>query len=327
MSLPKPLYALVLEEALRPTRNGDRYFMQYTFRTTAGNLKANQWNACAASLNDPSYPHKGDIIELTDYVDQLDTHKSILINHFKRIDKETLPEHERIICEFPKADKKQFEVAVKVLQNKNLYEDPATYAFVVACYSKLDKKLLMNCPAASKIHHSVAGGLIIHTSEVMLLCKEIYNCCNHYSFVSNDVLMAGAALHDIGKVKTYYIDDLGMPEQLATEKMLGHMYYGMELVQSVGLELKMNPNFINEVMHCIAAHHGKTEFGNIKPVQSQEALILHCADLISSRNGMIENKLQEISRTNSTLPETFAIYSDPYFSSMGMQNYINKSQA
>ena len=328
MALPKPLYALVTEENLRPTRNGDRFFYQYTLKTIAGNLKANMWNCDKNSINSPAFPHRGDIIEINDLVDQLETHKSIVINHFKRIDKDALPEHEKIICEFPKADPEKIKKALSVLKDKSLYENETTYTFVLKCFSKLDKNLLMNCPAASKIHHSFAGGLIVHTAEVMMLCKYIYNSCfKTYQFISNDILIAGAALHDIGKCFTYHIDDLGMPEQFATEKMLGHMYYGITLVQSVGKEIGLDQKFIDEVSHCIASHHGKVEFGSMKPVQSQEALILHCADMVSSRNGMIENKLQEIIKSNSTLPEIFAIYSDPYFACIGMQNYIKDSQS
>lgn len=327
MSLPHPLYALVTEENLRPTRTGDRYFYQFVLKTTGGQIRANMWNCDKNSLTSPAFPHKGDVIEVTDLIDQLESHKSIVINHFKRVDKNLLPDHEKSICEFPKADPDKIKKALNILKDKSLYEKEETYNFVVKCFSKLDKNLLMNCPAASRIHHSFAGGLLVHTTEVITLCKEIYNCCfKSYPFVSNDVLIAGAALHDIGKIFTYFIDDLGMPEQLATEKMLGHMYYGMQLVQSVGTELKMDQNFINEVLHCIAAHHGKVEFGSMKPVQSQEALIVHCADMISSRNGMIENKLQEVIKTNATLQENFSIYSDPYFASTGMHEYIKNSQ-
>jgi len=325
MSLPRPLYAVVTEESLRPTRTGERYFLMQTLKTNVGNLKSMMWNANKNSLTDPAFPHKGDIIQIDDLQDQLETYKSIVINHFKRIDKDSLPENEKTICEFPKANPDQLKKALSVLGDKTLYEDSKSYEFVVKCFSKLDKNLLKACPAASKVHHSIAGGLIIHTAEVIILAKKIYETCvADYPFVSNDVLMAGAALHDIGKVKTYYIDDLGMPEQAATEKTLGHMYYGIELAQVTGAELNMNVNFVNEVCHCIAAHHGKTEFGSMKPIQSQEALILHCADLISSRNGMIDNKLQNVIKANSTLPETFAIYSDPYFASTAMQNFIKK---
>lgn len=325
MTLPNPLYAMVVEEALRPTRNGDRYFLQYTLRTNGGQIKANMWNANANSEKDPAFPHKGDILEISDFLDQLETHKSIVIHHFTRLTKESLPERERDICEFPKADPKLLGKALSVLGDKSLYEDVKNYDFVVKCYSKLDKNLLKACPAASKVHHSVAGGLIIHTAEVILIARKIYECClERYPFVSNDVLMAGCALHDIGKVRTYFIDEMGIPDQTADEKMIGHMYYGIELAQMTGRELKMDQKFVNEVSHCIASHHGKIEFGSMKSMQSQEALILYCADMVSSRNGMIETKLQEAIKTNTTLPDSFSIYSDPYFASIGMQKYISK---
>lgn len=326
MALPNPLYALVLEEYLKITSNNiERYFCQYTLRTTVGNLKTMMWNATARSMSDPNFLHKGDLVVIDDLEDQLDTHRSIVVHHFKRISKEELPDAEKSICELPKTDPKKIAKAWSVIGDKNLYEVAEHRSFVSKCFSKLDRKVLEICPAASRIHHSMAAGLIIHTAEVIKIAKAIYDYCHEdYPFIDNDVLMASCAVHDLGKVKTYIIDELGFPEKTMSENMLGHMYFGIELVQSVGKEMGIDQKFIDEVSHAIAAHHGKIEFGNIKPIQSMEALILHVADLVSSRNGMVENKLQEITRVNSILPEILNIYSDSYFASIGMQRYVKE---
>lgn len=324
--LPKPLYAMVLEEVFRSTRGGDRYFFQYTLKTIAGQVKAMMWNAVSTSQSDPAFPHVGDIIELFNFEDQLETHKSIVVmpSGFKRITKEEIPEPQKSICEFPKAKPEDMKWAMKALTDKTIWESQEHYEFVIACLTKLGLEKLKSCPAATAVHHNYQGGLLVHTAEVLMLCKAVVDATfERYPFINKDVLYAAAILHDIGKVETYFINDMGSAEQMTTEKTLGHIYYGMHLAQNVGEERKVDPQFLMEVMHCIAAHHGTTDWGSIKPVLSHEAGILSRVDYISSRNGMIEARLEDTLRANAELKDEFMIYGDQYFSSLGMQNYLN----
>jgi 3'-5' exoribonuclease len=197
----------------------------------------------------------------------------------------------------------------------------------MACIKTYDSKKFLDCPAASQIHHAYPSGLLIHTAEVLALCQGIYEASKeHYGFVDKDVLYSGAILHDIGKIETYRINEIGIAEKLPEERSTGHIYLGMRLVERVAKEMGMAEDFTREVIHCIAAHHGKTEYGSVKPVQSQEALIISCADLISSRNGKLQGKLQENVKSGLPLPPDFDIYRDHYFASIGMKNYIAKNQ-
>jgi 3'-5' exoribonuclease len=168
--------------------------------------------------------------------------------------------------------------------------------------------------------------LLVHTAEVLNLCKAIVEACGRYDFINRDVLYASAILHDIGKVETYMINDIGAAEVLPTEGYIGHIFYGMNLAQTVGQELGTNPEFVNEVIHCIASHHGSIEWGSVKPVQSVEAGILSRIDYISSRNGMVEKSLQENVKSGQPLRDEFRIYGDHYFASMGMKKYITKEK-
>jgi 3'-5' exoribonuclease len=322
MALPKPLYAFVVEEKARPTRQG-RWFHQANLRTNHGTIKANMWNAHQESEKDTKFPHVGDIIEVSDFVDQLETHQSIVINVFKRITKDQLPQNEKSICEFPQADPNELKEALEILSDKSIWSDPKYYKFIMACLSKLDKETLKICPAAMQIHHAYAGGLLVHTAEVLKMCQGIMESTpKRYGFINTDVLYAAAILHDIGKVRTYHINELGIAEISLTERIIGHIYYGMELAAEAGKECDIEPEFVNEVVHCVAAHHGTVMWGSIKEVQSVEAGILSRADYISSRNGMVEARLQENVKSGQPLQENFSIYNDPYFASIGMKRYV-----
>jgi 3'-5' exoribonuclease len=319
MTLPNPLYAFVLEDGIKETSSKGRYYQHCLFKTNYGQLKTRIWNA--SPEKDNIYPHKGDILEVTDFLDQLDTHGSIVLHSYKKIIKEQLPDNEKSICEFPKVPREKIIEALQYIGNINLYKDPKNRDLVSRCFSIVDKEALFSCPAAEKMHHALGGGLVIHTAQVVKIAKAIYDAID-CSFVSNDVVVVSAALHDIGKVKTYAIDEVGIPSRLVAEKIIGHMYFGIELVRSAGLDVLADQEFIDEVCHCIASHHGKAEYGSMKSIQSQEALIVHLADLISSRNDMLGNKLE--SDFKEGLPDTFNILSDQYFATIGMKACLKK---
>ena len=117
---------------------------------------------------------------------------------------------------------------------------------------------------------------------------------------------------------------MGNPGRLVIERTIGHMCLGIEIVREAGLEILADQDFVDEVCHCIAAHPGRPEYGNIKPIQSVEALIVHMADLLSSKNDMLHSKLKDAKEGGIALPDTFNMVSDPYFTTIGMKNYINR---
>ena len=324
MALPNPLYALVIEEEKRQTKSGDRYFWQVTLKTTAGNIKAFMWNASTDAETNPRYPHVGDSVEVVDYEDQLQDRGSIILNSFKRLPREEIPDKE--IFEFERASKEDVKWALDLIGDSSFWRDKTHHKFTTTCLAEFDKEKLMACPAATHVHHNYHGGLIVHTAEVLELCiATAETCSRRYPFVNKDVLYSAAVLHDIGKVQTYFVNDIGVAKQLPTEKTIGHLFYGMHLVQAAAQKMKkVDEDFVNEVLHCIAAHHGLPEYGSLKVVQSIEAGILSRVDYISSRNGMVKEVLEAAQKSGQPLQDNFTIYGDPYFTSIGMREFIDE---
>lgn len=324
MSLPNPLYGFVLEDGLRENSgNSGRYYHYSTLRTSSGLVKTRIWSASQDKID--IYPHKGDIVLIDDFKDQLEIYDSIVLYNYRKIAKEQLPESERVICEYPKHSRAEVVKALQYIVDPKLYNDINNRSLVNGCFSLLNLEDLFSYPAGEKMHHTLGGGLMIHTSQVVRIAKGICDACE-MPFINNDVVVVGAALHDIGKFKTYTIDEFGNPGRLVIERTIGHMCLGIELVRGVGFDILANQDFVDEVCHCIAAHHGRPEYGNIKPIQSMEALIVHMADLLSSRNDMLDNKLRDAIEGGIALPDTFNMASDSYFATLGMKNYI-KSKA
>jgi 23S rRNA maturation-related 3'-5' exoribonuclease YhaM len=326
MELPNPLFALVIDQEKRQTKNGDRFFWQNILKTTVGNIKCFMWNAPPDAEVNPRYPHEGDIIEATDYQDQTEERNSIVLKSFKRYAKEELPDDQKSIMEFEKASDEDMKWALNLIGDSSFWNDKKHHKFTMSCLAEIPKELLRACPAATHVHHHYAGGLIIHLAEVLELCRSTAETCvRRYPFINRDVLYASAILHDVGKCRTYYVNDLGTAKQLPTEKTIGHLFYGMHLVELVANKTKsIDWLFVNEILHCIASHHGLPEYGSLKVVQSLESGILSRMDYISSRNGMVEYVLDKAIKSGQHLEDNFTIYGDSYFSSIGMQEYITE---
>jgi len=128
----------------------------------------------------------------------------------------------------------------------------------------------------------------------------------------------------MGKVVTYSMNSIGVAESMPTERTIGHLFYGMNLVQSVfdGGDVDVSKDFVDEVLHMIASHHGSIEWGSLKVVQSIEAGILSRMDYVSSRNGMLEKVLNETVKSGGSLQDNFRIYGDEYFHSTGMKQFV-----
>jgi 3'-5' exoribonuclease len=129
-------------------------------------------------------------------------------------------------------------------------------------------------PAAKRNHHAYVAGLLEHTVSVTRLCDTM---AAHYgAAIDRDLLITGALLHDIGKVKEIAIE-AGFP--YTTEgKLLGHILLGLEMVHEAGRQLDVPESRLRLVEHLVASHQGRYEWHSPSEPRTLEALVLHYAD-------------------------------------------------
>jgi 3'-5' exoribonuclease len=136
------------------------------------------------------------------------------------------------------------------------------------------KVRFMKFPAALKRHHAYIGGLLEHTAGVTAICNA---AAGYYPMVNRDLLLTGALLHDIGKVKTYKIEKTF--EGTNEGKLIGHLILGVAMVQqsidTIGAD---TGNVRNSLLHLLVSHHGIMEWGSPVEPLTLEACILHHAD-------------------------------------------------
>jgi len=148
------------------------------------------------------------------------------------------------------------------------------------------------CPAAITHHSNYIGGLLEHTLRVAKTCEHYSQL---YPGLDRDLLVTGAILHDIGKLREYVVSSIiGATDE---GRLVGHLVIGAGMVNDAVRLLGDFPPELNiKVQHLVLSSHGRTDFGSPKEPLFPEAVALAMADLSTTR---IEDML-EVKRTANT---------------------------
>ena len=96
------------------------------------------------------------------------------------------------------------------------------------------------------------------------------------------MLIAGAFLHDIGKVRELAVRK--SIEYTTEGKLLGHISLGYEMVADKIRAISGFPAELTMlVKHIMLSHHGEYEFGSPKRPKIQEAIIINYLDDLSAK--------------------------------------------
>ncbi|MBR5441852.1 MAG: HD domain-containing protein [Clostridia bacterium] len=143
-----------------------------------------------------------------------------------------------------------------------------------------NKEQLLTFPAAEKLHHAMTGGLLYHTLSIVRLADCV---CSIYPSIDRELLLAGAILHDIAKLREYSLSPAGVVDGHTLEGMLlGHLVMGAEDVGRKCDELGITPETKYLLQHMLISHHGKLEFGAAVRPAFIEAEILSQLDLLDA---------------------------------------------
>ncbi|HEX6307848.1 MAG TPA: HD domain-containing protein [Longimicrobiales bacterium] len=146
-------------------------------------------------------------------------------------------------------------------------------------------------PAAKQNHHAYLGGLLEHTLSIVRVCDLL---ANHYGpAIDRDLLIAGALLHDIGKVREIGAR-AGFP-YTDEGKLLGHILIGLEMVSDAAAAVPaLHPSRLMLLQHLIASHQGRYEWQSPREPRTLEALILHYADDLDAKLNQASSLIQAV---------------------------------
>ena len=137
-------------------------------------------------------------------------------------------------------------------------------------------------PAAVNHHHAYANGLLEHTLSVAECARSMAVSMRASGYdVDTDMVVAGALLHDIGKLDSYRM--ISVPEMTVEGALLDHVAQGYlrfnELAERYGLDEKTRMH----LGHIMLSHHGQREYGSPVVPATPEAMIVSSADELDFR--------------------------------------------
>jgi 3'-5' exoribonuclease len=146
-------------------------------------------------------------------------------------------------------------------------------------------------PGAVRGHHARLGGLLLHVLEVASMGNHMAKTMRKAHV---DLVIAGALLHDIGKVEAYTVDAKGLGYD-PRNHLIGHVVLGCLMFTERVLAARaagacsLTDQQLTELQHMILSHHGSLEFGSPVQPMTLEAELLHWADETSAKaDAMVE---------------------------------------
>jgi 3'-5' exoribonuclease len=140
-------------------------------------------------------------------------------------------------------------------------------------------------PAAKMLHHAWLGGLLEHVLTLVRVCLATVP---FYPEVDPDLLVTGAILHDIGKIRElHWKPSFGYTIE---GQLVGHISIAQGMLQEKVRQLEPFPEKLRVLVeHMILSHHGKYEFGSPKLPMTPEALLLNTLDDLEAKMQTLRN--------------------------------------
>lgn len=143
-------------------------------------------------------------------------------------------------------------------------------------------------PAAKHYHHAHPHGLLEHCLSV---AQGVSAMAATFGGIDRDVAVAGALLHDIGKLDAYaYTEDGECPiEMTDLGKLQGEIPLGYYRIRRAIDDVPgFPPATATSLLHIILAHHGQLEHGSPVVPCTREATLVHMIDNLGGRLGSFD---------------------------------------
>ena len=137
--------------------------------------------------------------------------------------------------------------------------------------------------AAVRNHHAFIGGYLEHTLSVVTTAifladkyRDYYTNMNPP--LSKSLVVAGAVLHDIGKMEELAFRPGGW-EYTPRGRLVGHILIGRDmLLRKAATIPELDSETVLRLEHMIVAHQGIPEWGSPVSPSTPEAMLVHYAD-------------------------------------------------
>lgn len=284
---------LLADKQLRANRNGDLYLLTQ-LRDSTGQVSGLMWNVNedrVADLSAGGYAHVKGKAQL--YNSQM----QVIVTKIDPVDESAVDRNDFIAGN-------SGDAAAHLDRIREIVGDIANRELrsLLECYlddAEFVEKLLA-APAGIRLHHARPGGLLEHLCSLMELSLAV---SPFYPSVDNDLLVAGAFLHDLSKVDELEYDaTFGYSDE---GQLIGHLVMGIELLASKVAECEarlgqsLDEELVLRLKHMVVSHHGVYEHGSPKLPMTPEAVTLWLLDNLDAKLNEFSDLIDNDPNTDS----------------------------
>lgn len=276
-------FCIVKTAEVKPSKNGSKY-LDVILADKDGEINGKMWDY---KESDDNCFKNNDFVKVRGSISTFNDQPQFRIDRIRKVN---AADEVNIEDYVPSACLSGPVMLNEILMITETFQDSELKHLVKAVLAEYREKLLY-WPAAKSLHHSLRGGLLMHTLTIIRLCSAVKKI---YTFVNFDLLCAGAILHDVMKIEEIDSSETGIAgEYTVRGNLLGHLVMGAMEIDRIGREIGVSEETLTLVEHMLISHHGAPEFGAAKPPMFIEAEILSELDNFDARMYVINSTVKD----------------------------------
>jgi 3'-5' exoribonuclease len=277
-------FFLCTQKDVRQGRGGD-LFISLSLQDRTGLVRARILNE-AARLREEF--ESGDFVKVQGRTDLFKGRMQLLVEKIRRVNPDEdkgqgFREEDCILCAPRPVGEMWSELDQLILHVR----DPFVRELLQRITTQHGEKLRI-WPAAQTVHHAYRSGFLEH---ILSVARSALTLGAAYG-ANQDLLTAGALLHDIGKLEELEYDR--STQYTRDGNLVGHVTLGAMMIRAAMVAIPDFPDVLRtQIEHLIVSHHGHKEFGAPVEPMTIEAMILSAADDLDARINQVRQALAE----------------------------------
>ncbi len=268
---------LLARKNLAETKAGKPY-LSLTLMDRTGEIEARVWDNAPAL---DRVAEVGDVVVVQAVAKSYQNQVQLTISGLQRVEQDQVS-----LADFMPASKRPpAEMRQELTSLIASVSDPGLHQLLDNLFQGEVLAQFCQAPAAKKMHHAYIGGLLEHTLSVAGMAEKT---AAHYPGLDRDLLLCGALVHDIAKIREFSYSSLPFA-YTDSGRLLGHLVLGVEMVREAARGIDdLSRLRLDALAHIIVSHHGRHEFGAPVLPMTPEAILLHHLDDMDAKMNYME---------------------------------------
>ena len=279
---------LVSRKTLAETKAGKPY-LALSLMDRTGEIEARLWDNAEEY---DAMAEAGNFVRVRGTARSYREQLQLVVNSLAQVDEDDVR-----LEDFMPASPRNRDVMVAELESVIArIEDRPLHRLLRVIFAGKTLEQFSRAPAAKKMHHAYLGGLLEHTLSVTGMAART---ADHYQALDRDLLLTGALVHDIAKIREFSFARLPF-DYTSSGRLIGHLVLGAEMVREAASGVPdLPPDRLDQLVHLVLSHHGRHDFGAPVLPMTPEALVLHHLDDMDAKMNYIGRLREKITEPGS----------------------------